>query len=540
MWLHLRSALICVALLLPCGANAQEPNASSGSQSVAPAPGLPTFYAHSRQVIVEAEVGNHVDKKNAGDASWIPQGSLEGSPDGGASLGKVLKLLPPPAHGLAAKDFHVFDDGVEQKINYFKEADFPAVAISTTVSWRFDPTARGIWGTTSGLPGILYAPSATYLIGYVPPALQPGECRTIQIVVPNHYIQTNRKQYCKAEKADAATTAEETKLAARMEHFASSSKPGAMNVSVRTFTFWSSGVLSLARETPLAGNTTTNAPVLPATDFTYIVEVHDSKAPATVQITTEFGLPYQLWDYPCRKSSAIHVLGMVYKTNGELERQFGDTFRCDMRARILGGELLQKTPGVKGAIPTLFDTQIELRPGEYELRVVVTDGKQFGRARLPFRVEALNGTGLTVSDVALNSILRDASWVVRDAASVTPAPLVPTPLVSKNVQFLPVADAQLRKDNPLSVYFEIYKPPDLDGNAVYYRMRITDLKTGATVMNTEPISAAEFVVPGNGVVPVGLKLNTDKLEPGTYRLEVRASDSVGRESEWRQATFTIG
>ena len=538
MWLHLRSALICLVLLAPWGANAQEPNPRHGSQSVESSSKIPTFYAHSRQVIVEAEVWKPIDKKNAGDASWIPQAPLEGLPDGGASLRKVLRLMPPPARGLTVNDFHVFDNGVEQRINYFKEADFPATSTSTT-TWRFDPSARGIWGTLIAGSGILYSPSATYLMGYVPPAPQPGECRTIQIVVQNHYVQLNRKQYCTLKNFAAATTLEQTKLGTRMQSFAKSTAQGKIKVSTQAFAFWSSGVLSLAGQAPSTGN----APVLPAADFTYVVEVHDSKAPATVQIAATFALPeqlgnYPLWNYPCPRDAAIHVLAVVYKTNGELVRQFDDAFRCDVWDTPMS-EPIKKVLGAKRSIPSLFDTQIELRPGDYEVRVVVSDGKNFGRAQVPLRVQPLNANGLTVSDVALNSVLRDASWVVRDATNVTPAPIVPTPLVSKNVQFLPVADTQLRKDNPLSVYFEIYKLPDLDGNAVYYRMRITDLKTGATVMNTEPISAAKFVVPGNGVVPVGLKLNTDKLEPGSYRLEVQASDSAGRESGWRAANFNI-
>jgi len=75
--------------------------------------------------------------------------------------------------------------------------------------------------------------------------------------------------------------------------------------------------------------------------------------------------------------------------------------------------------------------------------------------------------------------------------------------------------------------------------AVYYRARITDLKTGSLVMNTEPISAANWVLPGNAVVPIGLKLAIEKLEKGSYRLELAASDSMGRESEWRQVRFNI-
>ena len=75
--------------------------------------------------------------------------------------------------------------------------------------------------------------------------------------------------------------------------------------------------------------------------------------------------------------------------------------------------------------------------------------------------------------------------------------------------------------------------------AIYYRMRITDLKTGATLMNTAAIPAADYVPPGNSVVPVGLKLDTNKLKPSSYRLEVQASDSTGQESEWRGAEFKV-
>ena len=62
---------------------------------------------------------------------------------------------------------------------------------------------------------------------------------------------------------------------------------------------------------------------------------------------------------------------------------------------------------------------------------------------MPLRVEPIDGQALTISDLALNGILRDASWLLREAAWVSPAPLVPSPLVSKHAQFIPVPDARL-------------------------------------------------------------------------------------------------
>ena len=527
MWSRpLLCALVWLSLLLPLTATAQARGGDKVPQTADSTAGIPTFYAHGRQVIVEAEVWNHISPRQPADTSWIPQSWLAGLPDGGVALRKILGRLSP-ARGLTAEQFHVFDNGAEQRINYFKETEFPA----EIGDWIFNPTAHATWGTL--FHGT--APSVSYLVGYVPPVLQPGECHTIKIVVQNRYVNQNRDGYCEMSSSKPQMTQEETKLESRMRSFANSTARGAMNVSMRAFAFWSSGVLSLATQTASAGV----APLLPASDFTYVVEVHDSKAPAAVTIATEFGSPYQLWIAPCRKNAAIHVLGMVYKTDGELEGEFGDTFRCEMW-NIATPEPIKKFTAAYG-VPNVFDTQIELRPGEYELRVVVTDGKNFGRAQIPLRVHPLDAQALTVSDVVLSSILRDASWILRDATDVAPDPIVPTPLVSKNVQFLPMPDTQLRSGNPLSVYFEIYEPLlETTKVDVSYSLKITDLKTGSLVMNTGAMSAADWVVPaGNPVIPIGLRVATEKLPKGSYRLEIQASDSAGRQTDWRQTNFTV-
>lgn len=157
----LRAAII--PLIATCLLEAQTPASKVNAETGAPdadkavgsansTPGIPTFYAHSGQVIVEAEVWKPVDKKNA-NISWVPQSALEGLPNGGTEVRKLLKQMPPPAPGLAATDFHVFDNGAEQSINYFKEADF--AAIGSTLRWLLYPTTHGIWGILEpGGPGM--------------------------------------------------------------------------------------------------------------------------------------------------------------------------------------------------------------------------------------------------------------------------------------------------------------------------------------------------------------------------------------------------
>lgn len=490
---------------------------------------IPTLRSHARQVLVTASVWRHAAKS----AAPIPKDVLKRDP----TLATAF-TMPPVARGLSANDFHVFDNGAEQKINYLEEADF---------SWRdvddarfFYPHGGGTWGGFLSYGVWLAAPTATYTIGYTPPPSQSGDCHTIRVVAEDNEVVLNRTRYCNTDEGDTATV-EGKKLAAQMENFAESGKRGSIRVSSQPFVFWSSRVLSLMRENPetSVGSASTSI----AANYTYVVVVHDSRAPATVQIATEYELGTKLWDYPCpSKYATIHVFGIVYKTNGEIAARFGDSYAC---GNVHNPSLIEfgwDPPGTWATvtIPSRFNTQVELSPGDYDLHVVVSDGHKFGQARMPLHVEPLDGQALTISDLALNGVLQDASWLLRWAAWVSPAPLVPAPLVSKQAQFIPVAHARVPKKSSLPLYFEIYEPLLADRSAeVYFRMKITNLKDGTLVMSAGPTSAAQCATPGNVVIPIALKVDTDKLQSGQYKIEVQASDSAGRATEWRMAKFEI-
>ncbi len=487
--------------------------------------GIPSFYTQSRQVLVEAEVWSKSHDKT--EPSWAGDEPLKPFERG------VVKHLPPPARGLNASEFRVFDNGVEQRVNYFKEADFPAV--DNSYHWYLIPTVEGIWGMY--LDAMAFEPpSATYVVGYVPPQSRPGECRTIKIAVAAHVVQANRTQYCvpSAPAMDERASLQTTKVGRQIRKLAESRTNGLIRVSVGTFNFWSSGVLHLAAETP----ETPSGSTISKTGYTYVVEVHDARAPASVHIAVGFDPPEKIWSDPCQENvSAVSVGGVVYKMNREIAGQFAGTLTC--RPPTFAEQALPTTGMV---VPSRFDTQIDLPPGDYELAVVVTDGNYFGRTRIPLHVEAFNPDTPMISDIVVGGIVRGAAWVIRDAASVSPFPVVPTPLVSRDIQFFPDSDTppRLRKRMPLFLYFEIYRPlPEIQSSAVYYQLRVTNQKTGTMVMNTGPMNAAEWVVPGDEVIPIGLNLDTKKLPKGSYRVEVHASDSAGRQSEWRQANFNI-
>ena len=518
-------ASILWTLLLASAAHAQAPAAGNTLQSSESTAGVPTFRTESRQVIVEAEVWEKNGGKTGKEDRSTDAAGLRGYQKGD------LKSLPPPARGLAAADFHVFDNGTEQRINFFREEDFPTIDI--TKQWDFFPTANGIWGySTSYAISATEPATATYFLGYVPSRLRPGECHTIQVDAEDREtVWLNRPKYC-APDANNTASKKEARLRSRMEQLLSSDARESAKAHIQASVFWSSGVLALAAETPPSPSATAQ----PANEFTYIAEVHDSKAPASVHIAVAFNLFPLMWNCP-ENGGEIHILGVAYRVRSQAAGQFEGAFTCQHWKNPVISQFL-RTPLL--SVPSRFDTQIDLSPGDYDLRVVVSDGTKFGQSKVPLHVEPLDPQRITISDVTVCDFLRNASWILRDTASVSPFPLNPAPLVSKNVQFFPAIDGRVRPLAPVSLYFEIYKSSlDTDGTAIYYNARVTDLKTGTLVMNTGPISAAKWVVPGNAVIPIGLNLDTKKLLKGSYRFEVQASDSAGRQSERRSTVFSI-
>jgi len=508
------------------------PIANGASQTQNGKEWVPTFYSHANQVLVTVWVWKHAARSSA----WVPKEALNRY-----SVGTDIYEMPPIARGLLAKDFRVFDNGVEQKINYLEESDFPVRDVNK--QWFFYPHIRGTWGAfLSAKDGWLAAPTATYVIGYTPPPSQSDDCHTIRVVAGNNQVVVNRTWYCDSDEGN--TTVEGRKLAAQLENFARSGSPGSIKVSSRPIVFWSSRVLSLLWDKPKTGNG--SAPASSAANYTYVVVVHDSKAPATVQIATEYELGVNAWDYPCPNDHpAIDVLGVIYTSNGDVAARFGDRYPCRSEESSDLIDFGFDSPiGTYAArwlpIANRFNTQVELHPGDYDVHVVVSDGHKFGQARMPLRVRGIDSQALTISDLAVNGILRDASWVLRDVAWVAPAPLLPAPLVSKQAQFIPVPGARIPKKASLPLYFEIYEPlladrsPETD-----FRMKITDLKDGTAVMNAGPTSAAQCVTPGNVAIPIALNVDTAKLPSGQYKIEVQASDSAGRTTEWRSAKFEI-
>src|SRR5208337_2400373 len=101
-------------------------------------------------------------------------------------------------------------------------------------------------------------------------------------------------------------------------------------------------------------------------------------------------------------------------------------------------------------------------------------------------------------------------------------------------EFTPAGDTHFKKSDRLMTYFEIFEPRLGEAGAVklQFQMRVADAKTGVVKAETGMRPVASGTRLGNPVIPVWEEIAIDKLSAGAYRLEVQASDSVGKITVW--------
>jgi hypothetical protein len=407
-------------------------------------------------------------------------------------------------HGLEASDFHVFEDGVEQKIESV-EYELEAVMDSRDnlgFHGEWSHTPRGKWRTIDLGTQWLAAPSIHYYrLAYIPSDPEEGKCHKIRVTVDRHDSDVySTDQYCYTTNL-ATDPLNGTKYGRQME-------------------------------TALTSNKRARIPLVMEASFFY-----SSSQMARVDIVLEFPWKQLEHQFTLRDMRAsIGVLGVAYKKDRTVATRFTDFGCCASGTRWFANPLVEA-----GNLPSYYETQIDLPVGEeYDLRVVLSDGDNFGRADIPLKIDSYDGKQLAISSVVLSNRFRDASVAAQESSAVNLAPGY-VPLVSRGLQFTPASQTTFKSKDHLTAYFEIYEPllAEQPKTAVQAHVRIVDGQTGKLRFQFAPIDAASFKQAGSTVLAVAGDLPIAQLPKGDYRLEVQATDSDGRSTPVRSANFTI-
>jgi hypothetical protein len=469
--------------------------------------------------------------------------------------------------GLAAEDFRLFEDGVEQEIKTFEAGAWRTVA-RDNLGWHLQAshTPRGIWGLSelSSLKKVPFVTTHFDVLGYVPRVEKEG-CHRIRVEVnrPNLLVFA-RDEYCAGQSPSDPLLG--TRGGKELERILASEKKGKIQLSVQATSFYTKGDQSLVsiclrfpwdslyrKWDPSTWTLYARIAVMGAVrskDGSVAARFSDLLYPSYWPTFDQGGTKYIAWEKgTANLSTAVPRLvtpGSAGKVavsdsasgNGTLALAFPK----------IANEIAPDEAAIQTALnssdpfwlPTGYGTQVEVPAGDYNLEVALNDGWSFGRAEIPLTIEAYDGKQLALSSVALCKSLRSASVAAKEGAQANFAPQY-VPLVSKDILYAPAGDTSFAKGEALFVYFEVYEPQLMENSAmpVSVRMRVLDSKTGNIEEDFAPIDATSYKQTGSSVLRIGRKVPIERLPKGNYRLEVQATTPTGGSTTWRTANFSV-
>ncbi len=407
--------------------------------------------------------------------------------------------------GLSAADFHIFEDGREQKIDRVTLShDFRPLGASGGGQGNWMGSARSYSYYYMG--HVIHPPMwLTYLIGYTKPESPDGSCHEVELKVERRgSLVYSRPEYCNT-KDSSTDPLKGTKLGRQMQDDLGSSANSKIPVALRALPFFQD------------------------TGSVYLDVVLDFPAK-----------PARLRGDDCAKPPMVSLLAAVYTKDRALASRFSDVTSVgfDFRGRSL--PLLAPDELVSCVLwgPSQYRTRLDLRPGEYRLEAVLNDESKFGRAEGSVTVESYDGKQLAISGIALSREYRQAT----PASDANAAPGEGyDPLVSGGLEVIPTADLRFQRSEPFTFFFQIYSPHQSESPAatVNARLQILDAKTGQVTKDLRPFSAAPFARPESPVIPVSGGIDISTLPSGSYQLEVQATDSSGQTTPWQSVAFSI-
>jgi hypothetical protein len=464
----------------------------------------PPIHVETREVVLPVQVIEETKD---------PKGLLT-YPDG--TVQHVYILHSRELKGLSAKSFHIFEGSVEQSIQHFSLEKENQWVTRDNVGQHveYSCTPKGIWSGSDRkeIATIQSLQLHTYLLTYVPPSSPEGTCHRIALKIDHkHATIFAPEQYCNM-KDPLSDPVKGTDLGERLLN-------------------------------SLVSQPTESLPLL--------VQVNPFVGRVNISAQIPADLLKRSW-HGTQLRTSIAILGLIYDKTEKIVSRFSD-IACvppesnvewngplppdDAHIHPLISQLMKYWEDLM--VPTTYQAQLELGPGDYRLELVLTDGEKFGRSITTVTADDFMKEGLAISGIALCKRYHTPSV---DERGPTRAPQY-VPLMFDGVEFTPTGDTQFKEGEQLMTYVEIYGS-ELRAPAatkLFLEMKIIDEKTGELKIGTGVRPVDSQVRPDSQppAIPIVWKMEVAKLPAGSYRLEAQASDSAGNKTPWRTTPFSV-
>ncbi len=420
--------------------------------------------------------------------------------------------------GLTIGDFRVFEDGIEQPIESLTFAPKREWDVKDNFAHHCEyatSVAGGIWGGSDLWPGNgtdINCVSANsrfffYVVSYKRSPSPAGICHKIQVKVdrPNLLVRA-RSEYC--DFSSPANPLNGTKRGEELERIAKLEKNGKLHIASQVgFLFGSGGSshIDVAVDLPV------KSLYLDVEGKTFV--------------------------------AAIDMLGLVYRRGGEVVLRFSDHGCCfDGYWALTLGYIPFEQNGVstaaqqRGLTPNRYERQVELPPGDYKVKIVLTDGERFGQVDAPLKIPNNDSRRLAISSVMLCKRFHKPNGTSLEAEH---RPLDYIPLVSKGVEFTPAGSTIFTRDDPLIAYFELYDPSRPNPQPLRFNLKVIETKTNKTVIDIGLRDASPWSQPGKAVTAITEQIAVNRLPHGSYQIIVQGFDQAGNSTAPSAANFTV-
>jgi VWFA-related protein len=340
-----------------------------------------------------------------------------------------------------------------------------------------------------GLQKIAREEREYYLLSYTPPESSAGGCHALRVKVSRGGTTVrSRSSYCFTKPADIlAGTPAERELQGRL----AGSEAGAATASMQAPFFYSG----------------------PDT--------------ARVNLTMEIPSGGILFEKVKNKFHAeVNVLAIAYR-DGQPAARSSDVVKLDLDDQAAVDAFKQK--------PLHYENQFEIAPGKYDLKVAFGQtGGVFGKLESALAIDAYDGQRLAISALTFSRQARQAP----DPSAVDMALMEGrTPLVARNVEYIPCGENRFPQGERFRVYFELYDPQLLTGaSSVSARIETFDKKTGRSMSALDMGNVSGIARPGTNTIAIGITMPA--LPPGSYRTELHAA-GAGSDSAARSVEFDV-
>lgn len=327
-----------------------------------------------------------------------------------------------------------------------------------------------------------------YVLGYTPPDSEEGSCHTLRVKLDRGGTEVRaRTGYCNSKPQDQ-----------------------------------------------LAGNSTekdleTRAALAQAGNVTASMQIpyfYTAPNVARVNVAMEIATDSLKFDKQKGKYHAtVNVLGLAYLPDGSVGARFSDALKLEFDDKKRMEEFKES--------PMHYENQFDVASGKYNLKVVFSSGGEgFGKVEMPLTVDPYDAKQFSMSSMALSKEVRRASdlGVGLDALLLEDR----VPLIANGMQMVPFGSNRFKKNDFVAFYAELYEPLLVTGDPktppiVAFEMRVLDGKTGEQKEDTGLMRLDLPKQGGTPTIPMGIKVPTQSLAPGDYKVEVKAMDNSGKE-----------